>query len=85
MMPLLAWAFRGICGISGPTRQWTQRIYEGSLDQDVKIEFLGLWDTVDAYGSPIEEMTRGWDNFVWPLSMREQNLSPEVKKAVHAL
>ncbi len=49
------------------------------------IEFLGLWDTVDAYGLPIDELTMGWDRFVWPLSMRNRDLSSKVKKAVHAL
>jgi uncharacterized protein (DUF2235 family) len=52
---------------------------------DAEIEFLGLWDTVDAYGFPIDEMTVGWDRFVWPLSMRNRDLSSKVKKAVHAL
>lgn len=84
MVPFLAWAFRHLRD-QWPNQAMDTGTYEGSLDQGVKIEFLGLWDTVDAYGSPIEEMTRGWDNFVWPLSMREQNLSLDVTKAVHAL
>ena len=25
------------------------------------IQFVGIWDTVDAYGGPIEEMTRAID------------------------
>ena len=49
------------------------------------IEFLGLWDTVDAYGLPIEEMTKAWDDYIWPLSMRDRDLSPIVKRARHAL
>ena len=36
-----------------------------------RVAFVGLWDTVDAYGLPIDEMTRGWDQWVWPLSMRD--------------
>jgi uncharacterized protein (DUF2235 family) len=55
------------------------------LFRSVDIEFLGLWDTVDAYGLPIDELTMGWDRFVWPLSMRNRDLSAKVKKAVHAL
>ena len=31
------------------------------------IHFLGLWDTVAAYGGPLEEITRGIDFFVWPI------------------
>jgi uncharacterized protein (DUF2235 family) len=52
---------------------------------DVEIAFVGLWDTVSAYGLPIQEMTRGWDEWVWPLSMDDYELSPLVKKACHAL
>ncbi|NJO32867.1 MAG: IS4 family transposase, partial [Rhodospirillales bacterium] len=52
---------------------------------DAKIEFLGLWDTVDAYGLPMDEMTAGWDRYVWPLSMRSYDLSNKVKRAAHAL
>jgi hypothetical protein len=49
------------------------------------IEFLGLWDTVDAYGLPIDELTSGVDRWIWPLVLPEQKLSPRVKKACHAL
>jgi Uncharacterized alpha/beta hydrolase domain (DUF2235) len=49
------------------------------------VEFLGLWDTVDAYGLPIQEMTDGWDRLVWPLSLRTFDLSAKVEKAAHAL
>jgi hypothetical protein len=49
------------------------------------IEFLGLWDTVDAYGLPIDELTSGVDRWIWPLVLPEQKLSSRVKKACHAL
>jgi uncharacterized protein (DUF2235 family) len=51
----------------------------------LEIEFLGLWDTVDAYGLPVDELTRAIDWFVWPLTMRDLNLNPRVKRARHAL
>jgi hypothetical protein len=50
-----------------------------------RIEFVGLWDTVDAYGMPIDEMKRGWDQFVWPLSMVRPDPPPNVLKLCHAL
>lgn len=50
-----------------------------------EIEFLGLWDTVDAYGLPMDELTMGVDRWIWPLMMPEQRLSPRVNKACHAL
>jgi uncharacterized protein (DUF2235 family) len=49
------------------------------------ITFLGLWDTVDAYGLPIEELKLGWDKWVWPLSFPDRDLSPMVQRACHAL
>ena len=85
LTPLFALVFRAI-------RDWIpgQALPEGfqngeNIHLDAEIEFLGLWDTVDAYGFPIDEMTVGWDRFVWPLSMRNRDLSSKIKKAAHAL
>lgn len=50
-----------------------------------KIAFLGVWDTVSAYGGPSAEVTRAIDNFIYPLSMTDQRLSAEVEIARHAL
>lgn len=82
--PPLALIIRGLRDLL-PWQVMDAENYKDSLDQDVKIEFLGLWDTVDAYGLPIDELTTGWDNFVWPLSMRNYDLSAKVNRAVHAL
>ncbi|MBI4888595.1 MAG: DUF2235 domain-containing protein, partial [Acidobacteria bacterium] len=49
------------------------------------IRFVGLWDTVDAYGLPIDELTKGVDTWIWPLSFPELELSRVVAKACHAL
>lgn len=54
-------------------------------DNPLKIEFLGLWDTVDAYGLPIDELARVIDRFIWPFRMPDLNLNPRVKRAMHAL
>lgn len=51
----------------------------------VKIEFLGLFDTVEAYGVPIEELRVAIDLSVWPISFRNHELSHAVKRACHAL
>ncbi|HEY0420889.1 MAG TPA: DUF2235 domain-containing protein [Acetobacteraceae bacterium] len=53
--------------------------------RDARIAFLGVWDTVAAYGGPIAELTRGIDKWVWPLSMPDYRLSPKVEKARQAL
>jgi uncharacterized protein (DUF2235 family) len=49
------------------------------------IRFLGLWDTVAAYGLPIEEMTRGVSFWLWPLSLPDRKLNDKVQRACHAL
>jgi hypothetical protein len=50
-----------------------------------EIEFLGLWDTVAAYGLPIVEMTRGVDKWLWPLALPDHEFNKDIKKARHAL
>ncbi|UPK04213.1 DUF2235 domain-containing protein [Bradyrhizobium sp. 170] len=49
------------------------------------VAFLGLWDTVAAYGLPIDEMTRGISRYLWPLELPDRQLNPLVRKACHAL
>ena len=49
------------------------------------IEFVGVWDTVAAYGGPFAEFTRGIDDWLYPLTMPDYFLSPRVRKARHAL
>ena len=56
-----------------------------AANPDVKFDFVGLWDTVSAYGMPIDELTRAWDQYVWPLSMNDRVPSASIGKAFHAL
>jgi uncharacterized protein (DUF2235 family) len=50
------------------------------------IRFLGLWDTVAAYGLPVDEMTRGVSRYLWPLELPNRRLDlARVKRACHAL
>ena len=49
------------------------------------IRFLGLWDTVAAYGLPVDEMTRGVSQWLWPLELPSHTLHPDVVRACHAL
>ena len=50
-----------------------------------KIEFIGVWETVEAYGFPVEEMSWIWDRLVLPLKFVDQKLSCKVRRACHAL
>jgi uncharacterized protein (DUF2235 family) len=56
-----------------------------TLPAGPKIRFLGLWDTVAAYGLPIDEMTKGVSQWIWPLEIPSHTLNPKVKRACHAL
>jgi uncharacterized protein (DUF2235 family) len=53
--------------------------------KNVKIRFLGLWDTVAAYGMPVEEMSRGVSQWIWPWMLPDCHLDPRVQRACHAL
>jgi uncharacterized protein (DUF2235 family) len=60
--------------------------YDKTKNKQVeRIRFLGLWDTVAAYGLPIEEMTRGVSEWIWPLELPERRLCDGVDRACHAL
>jgi uncharacterized protein (DUF2235 family) len=60
-------------------------LYEQAARRRVGIDFLGLWDTVAAYGLPLEELTRGWDQWVWPLTPADHSLHDGIRCARHAL
>jgi uncharacterized protein (DUF2235 family) len=51
----------------------------------VTVRFIGVWDTVSAYGLPIAELTRGIDRWIWPLSLPDNRLPEGVETARHAL
>lgn len=52
---------------------------------DVSVRFLGLWDTVAAYGLPVEEWTIGIDRYLWPLELPDRKPWSKIEKACHAL
>lgn len=49
------------------------------------IEFIGVWDTVAAYGLPTDEMTRGISDWIWPLELPNRVLHKDVLCARHAV
>ncbi len=49
------------------------------------IEFIGVWDTVDAYGMPIDELSALWNYFIYPIRFPDYKLPENIKKACHAL
>ena len=50
-----------------------------------EICFVGLWDTVAAYGLPVEEMTRFYSKWIFPFEILDPQLHPDVKRACHVL
>ncbi len=62
-----------------------RRRHRQSRKPGVPIEFLGLWDTVGAYGMPIDELKWGLDKLVWPMVAVDQRLFRSIKRVCHAL
>ena len=70
--------------------RWLRDLFVAPLDGSKlvavkKIHFLGVWDTVDAYGGPIDEITRAIDYWIWPLSMPDRFMSTKINRACQAL
>ena len=74
------WFFGAITGLKGGSPYYRS---ENTVVDN--IEFIGVWDTVAAYGLPVEEMTRGISNWIFPLGLPERTLDRRVKRACHAL
>jgi len=52
---------------------------------DPDLRFVGLFDTVAAYGVPIEEARKAIDKTIFPLVFKDNDMSPLVRAARHAL
>lgn len=59
--------------------------YDAAENYRPVIRFVGVWDTVAAYGGPVTEITRAIDNWIVGLSMPNYRLSDRVRCARHAL
>ena len=49
------------------------------------IKFIGVWDTVDAVGLPVDELTDFINYFIYRFKFPDQHLHAKVEKACHAL
>ena len=76
---------RRILGSKQFDEVWRTQREDPEKDDGIRIDFIGVWDTVAAYGLPIDELTRGVDEWIWPLSMPNYFLSDKVLRARHAL
>lgn len=67
-------------------RTWRKiPLYDPNKNHHPEIRFVGVWDTVAAYGGPIAEIIRAIDNWFYALSMPDYKLSNKVRQAAHAL
>ena len=67
-------------------RQPTHAEVEAALPETrragaVEIRYLGVFDTVEAYGVPIEELRRFWSWWLWPITFRNRVCSSIVARA----
>lgn len=70
------------------TREAVQHLAELPLSRkprQVPIRFLGLWDTVAAYGMPVDELKWGISLLIWPMAAIDHHLGEQVRRACHAL
>lgn len=49
------------------------------------IRFVGVWDTVDAYGMPVDELKLAIDEWIWPMSFADRDPSDRLLTMRHAL
>jgi uncharacterized protein (DUF2235 family) len=72
----MIWCWRKLMG---------QEVYRPDCNYKPVLRFVGVWDTVAAYGGPVTEITRAIDNWIWPLSMPNYQLNESIVCARHAL
>jgi uncharacterized protein (DUF2235 family) len=87
---LLEWPTTLLRRVSRVVQRWRDRIkgyqpYDPAENCRPNIRFIGVFDTVAAYGGPITEITRAIDNWIYPLSMPDYQLHERVLCARHAL
>lgn len=76
LLPL--WRFIVSYLLLGKRKLLKQRVYDAEKNHKPRVRFVGLWDTVAAYGGPIVELVRAFDDWIRPLSLRNQILSDKV-------
>jgi len=86
----LKWPTTLLRRIGRVVRGWRSRLrgyplYDSAENCRPNVRFVGVWDTVSAYGGPITEITRAIDNWIFPLSMPDYQLHERVLCARHAL
>jgi uncharacterized protein (DUF2235 family) len=88
--PWMIWVHAGRALRDIVVSWWTMLAGDVPYDQapkqeNIQIHFIGVWDTVVAYGLPIDELTIAVDKWVWPMKFDDTSLLERVSHARHAL
>src|SRR5712675_1922693 len=70
--------------------QWIRNMFgphypPKEVRRNIRIRFVGVWDTVAAYGMPVYEMTAGIHKYLWPIELPNNHLSKSIMRACQAL
>jgi uncharacterized protein (DUF2235 family) len=83
LLPLWRMMVAAMLGLK--RRVLRQRRYDRQANFHPGIRFVGLWDTVAAYGGPIIELVRAFDDWIRPLNFQDRSLPDSVDYGRHAL
>ncbi|UEM11937.1 DUF2235 domain-containing protein [Bradyrhizobium barranii subsp. barranii] len=76
----------GLATLGRAFRDFFIRRKSFDVHPNIKIKFVGVWDTVDAYGIPIDELKQGIDRYIWPLALEDSQFQADrIDKACHAI
>ncbi|MEM7413282.1 MAG: DUF2235 domain-containing protein [Myxococcota bacterium] len=66
---------------------WCPRVdyCPGEFHTDREVEFIGVWDTVEAVGFPVAFVANLWNELIYRFKFPDRTLSKAVKRAAHAL
>jgi uncharacterized protein (DUF2235 family) len=79
------WTSRRLTGAPLHSEVLAERDRAQPERKEISLAFMGLFDTVEAFGVPFEELRRAVDYALWPISFRNHRLACGVRVARHAL
>ncbi|MBN9217623.1 MAG: DUF2235 domain-containing protein [Mesorhizobium sp.] len=50
------------------------RVPDPRSAKEIRVAFVGVWDTVAAYGLPVDELTKAVNKWVWPMTFEKRDL-----------
>ncbi|MBE7637112.1 hypothetical protein GUA87_09680 [Sneathiella sp. P13V-1] len=68
-----------------PHTEFRKRFSHQWKEDEQPIEFIGVWDTVDALGLPVDELSDMLDKYIYPYKFSNHRLGSKVKFAAQAM